>query len=110
MSSEDDDSLGNSSSNDEQSNELKEEEEEGEKEEEETRSQVTFNTNITGANFLTPGGLNAFTVALPAKSERVACSHRWPCVTNICSYCLQQTITSSQVIIVHESRWLLRLL
>ena len=70
MSSNIDDSLWDSSSNDEQSNEL-EEEEEGEEEEEETRSQVTFDTNMTGADFLTPGGLNAFTVALPAKSERL---------------------------------------
>jgi len=54
MSSNIDDSLWDSSSNDEQSNEL-EEEEEGE-EEEETRSQVTFDTNMTGADFLTPGG------------------------------------------------------
>ena len=69
MSSNDDDSLGDSSSNDEQSDELEEEMmEEGE--EEETRSQVTFETITTGADFLTPGGLNAFTVALPAKSER----------------------------------------
>ena len=64
MSSNIDDSLWDSSSNDEQSNELEEEEEE-------TRSQVTFDTNMTGADFLTPGGLNAFTVALPAKSERL---------------------------------------
>ena len=52
MSSNIDDSLWDSSSNDEQSNEL-EEEEEGEEEEEETRSQVTFDTNMTGADFLT---------------------------------------------------------
>ena len=65
MSSDDDVLLGDSSSNDEQSNELEEEEEE-----EETRSQVRFETITTGADFLTPGGLNAFTVALPAKSER----------------------------------------
>jgi len=56
-------------SGDGESDELEEEMmEEGE--EEETRSQVTFETITTGADFLTPGGLNAFTVALPAKSER----------------------------------------
>ena len=69
MSSDDDVLSGDSSSGDGQSDKLEEEMmEEGE--EEETRSQVTFETITTGANFLTPGGLNAFTVALPAKSER----------------------------------------
>ena len=68
MSSDDDVSLGDSFlSGDGQSDGLEEEMmEEGE--EEETRSQVTFETITTGADFLTPGGLNAFTVALPAKS------------------------------------------
>lgn len=35
-------------------------------------SQVTFDTSsIAGTDFLTPGGLNSFTVALPAKSEKL---------------------------------------
>jgi hypothetical protein len=63
---------GDSSFDDGQSKESEEEEEEEEEEDaEESRSQVTFDTDMTGANFLTPGGLNAFTVALPAKSEKL---------------------------------------
>jgi hypothetical protein len=61
---------GNSLSNDGQSKEMEEEEEE-EEDAKESRSQVTFDTSMTGADFLTPGGLNAFTVALPVKSERL---------------------------------------
>ena len=35
-------------------------------------SQVTFDTSsIAGTDFLTPGGLNSFAVALPAKSEKL---------------------------------------
>jgi hypothetical protein len=35
-------------------------------------SQVTFDTSsIVGTDFLTPGGLNLFTVALPAKTEKL---------------------------------------
>ncbi len=69
------DSPGDSLSDDGQSEEMEEEEEEEKEEEEEdaeeSRSQVTFDTSMTGADFLTPGGLNAFTIALPAKSERL---------------------------------------
>jgi hypothetical protein len=67
------DSPGDSLSDDGQSEEMEEEEEEEEEEEdaEESMSQVTFDTSMTGVNFLTPGGLNAFTVALPAKSEQL---------------------------------------
>jgi hypothetical protein len=61
---------GDSLSDDGQSKEMEEEEEE-EEDAKESRSQVTFDTSMTGANFLTPGGLNAFTVVLPAKSERL---------------------------------------
>jgi hypothetical protein len=69
MSSDDDPfaSPGESSSEDGQGDESEEEEEE----EEETGSQVTFDTSMSEADFLIPGGLNAFTVALPAKSERL---------------------------------------
>ena len=64
------DSPGDSLSDDGQSEEMEEEEEE-EEDAEESMSQVTFDTSMTGANVLTPGRLNAFTVALPAKSERL---------------------------------------
>ena len=66
--------LGNSSSNSGQSGESEEEagKEEGEeKEEEETRSQVPLDTSTILANFLIPGGLNAFPIALPAKLDRL---------------------------------------
>ncbi len=60
---------GDSSSDDGQSQKMEEEEEEEEEEDaEESTSQVTFDMDMTGADFLTPGGLNAFTVVLPAKS------------------------------------------
>jgi hypothetical protein len=64
---------GDSLSDDGQSQEMEEEEEEEEDEEDtkESRSQVTFDTDMTGADFLTPGGLNTFTVVLPAKSEKL---------------------------------------
>jgi hypothetical protein len=69
MSSNDDPfaSLGESSSKDGQGNESEEEEEE----EEETGSQVTFDTSMSEADFLIPGGVNALIVALPAKLERL---------------------------------------
>ncbi len=36
------------------------------------RSQLVFATSsMTGMDFLTPGGLNLFTVALPAKTEKL---------------------------------------
>ncbi len=66
--------LGNSSSNSGQSGESEEEagKEEGEeKEEEETRSQVPLDTSTILADFLIPGGLNAFPIALPAKLDRL---------------------------------------
>ncbi len=63
------DSPGDLLSNDGQSKEMEEEEEE--EDAEESRSQVTFDTSMTRADFLIPGGQNAFTVALPAKSERL---------------------------------------
>jgi hypothetical protein len=63
---------GDSSSDDGQSQEMEEEEEEEEEEDaKESRSHVTFDTDMTRANFLTPGGLNAFTVALPTKLEKL---------------------------------------
>ena len=71
MSSDDDDDpfySGDSSSDDGQRQEMEEVEEE---EANESCSQVTFEMDVTMADFLIPGGLNAFTVALPAKSERL---------------------------------------
>jgi hypothetical protein len=73
MSSDNDDDdpffSGDSSSDDGQRQEMKELEEE--EEANESSSQVTFETDVTGADFLIPGGMNAFTVALPAESERL---------------------------------------
>jgi len=48
------------------------EEEEEDDYADDARSQVTFDTSsMAGTDFLTPGGLNAFTVALPAKTEKL---------------------------------------
>ena len=48
------------------------EEEEEDDYADDARSQVTFDTSsIAATDFLIPGGLNFFTVALPAKSEKL---------------------------------------